>query len=48
MISVQSPAITEMAAAAGLTPEQVADAADAVRSLKVVARKAPLPEATAR
>ena len=48
VISMQSPAIAEMAAAAGLTPEQVADAADAVRSLKVVARKAPLPDATAR
>ncbi|HSP99320.1 MAG TPA: arsenite methyltransferase [Candidatus Dormibacteraeota bacterium] len=45
VISVQSPAVAEMAAAAGLTAEQVADAADAVRSLKVVARKAPLAEA---
>ena len=48
VISMQSPAIAEMAAAAGLTSEQIADAADAVRSLKVVARKAPLPDATAR
>ena len=48
VISVQSPAVTEMAAAAGLTAEQVADAADAVRSLKVVARKAPLAEAAGR
>ena len=48
VISVQSPAVAEMAAAAGLTAEQVADAADAVRSLKVVARKAPLAEAAGR
>jgi SAM-dependent methyltransferase len=47
VISLQSPAVAEVAAAAGLTPEQVADAADAVRSLKVVARKAPLPGAAA-
>jgi SAM-dependent methyltransferase len=48
VISLQSPAVAQVAAAAGLTPEQVADAADAVRSLKVVARKAALAEATAR